>query len=198
MTMRAQAAEDENGEGIGENRYRKLPVRPVPLDEGIHGAENKSARKVGIDIGANASLLGCEFDQFGHTVVELSPSLEDSLFDSAVSVDPQQQGDIRQLGREYFDAPTHDVLKPGRRGELGCIGLINEGEEGIECTCDGKIEKLFLTGDVVVDAGFAQTQPSGQLLHTGGVITALDEDLDRDLKKRITVVVGPVSAIPIL
>jgi hypothetical protein len=198
VTVRPQAAEDEGGESVGEDRYRELPVRPVPLDERIHGAENQSARKMGIDIGADSSFLRREFDQFGDTVVELASSLQDSLFSGTVPMDSQQQGDIRQLGCEYFDAPTHDVLKPGRRGELGCIGFVDERKKGIERTGDGKIQKFLLAGDMVVDAGLAEAQASGQLLHTGGVITALVEDLDRDLEKRITVVVGPASAILIL
>src|SRR4051794_31401147 len=87
--LRAESLEGEVDDGGGEVVYGDGAVGAVPLDEGVHHAEQQSADQLGGDVGAERALVDGGLHEARELVVDHPPALERGQLDLAVAAHAQ-------------------------------------------------------------------------------------------------------------
>ena len=114
-----QTLERDRGHRVGELLDVDGTGGAVPLDEGVHHAEQQPADQVGVEVGAQRALVGGPADQAREPGVDPAAPLQRGLLDLAVAVHPQQQGHRRLVVDQHLDAAADHPAQPFVRRPVG-------------------------------------------------------------------------------
>ena len=183
-----EALERDRGHRVGQLLDVDGTGGAVPLDEGVHHAEQQPADQVGVEVGAQRALLGGLADQGREPGVDPAAPLQRGLLDLAVAVHPQQQGHRGLVVDQHLDAAADHSAQPFVRRPVGRGSPGHRGLELAERLVERLGEQVLLARHVVVDRGLGDAQLLGDVADAGGVVPLAVEEVDRGTQHRGLVV----------